>query len=167
MLDTNKLLNETKAHMQKRLSTLNMNWPKSPPTRANPAMLDGVYVDYYGTKHLWGQVSNDEYSRCKNNRDPAMGKINGGPIEKPFSSPTLDSSTERRYGSSHQRSCTHWRKKKRAGEKPKAEGNIVVVIRNIRRDANEHIKKESKSVLRMWWRIWKIAFRKWLTSLSP
>jgi len=58
MLDANKLINETKNHMAKAIEHLETELAKIRAGRANPAMLEGVKVDYYGSMVPLSQVSN-------------------------------------------------------------------------------------------------------------
>ena len=57
MLDTNKLISESKAHMQKAIDHLEAELTKIRAGRANPSMLDMIQVDYYGTNTPLSQVA--------------------------------------------------------------------------------------------------------------
>ena len=82
MLDTNKLLNETKAHMVKAIEHLELELTKIRAGRANPAMLDSVHVDYYGTNTPLSQVSNVSTPDAKTIVIQPWEKSMVGPIEK-------------------------------------------------------------------------------------
>ncbi len=148
MLDTNKLLNETKAHMQKAIEHLEHELTKIRAGRANPAMLDSVYVDYYGTNTPLSQVSNVSTPDAKTIVIQPWEKSMVGPIEKAILvanlgfTPQNDGMVVR----INVPALTEERRKELV-KKTKGEAeHCRVAIRNIRRDANEHIKKESKSV---------------------
>src|SRR5690349_15781065 len=57
MLDANKILNESRSHMQKAIEHLEVELGKIRAGRANPSMLDSIHVDYYGTNTPLQQVS--------------------------------------------------------------------------------------------------------------
>ena len=141
MLDTNKLLNETKAHLELELTKIRAG-------RANPAMLDSVHVDYYGTNTPLSQVSNVSTPDAKTIVIQPWEKSMVGPIEKAILvanlgfTPMNDGLVVR----INVPALTEERRKELV-KKTKAEAeHCRVAVRNIRRDANEHIKKESKSV---------------------
>jgi ribosome recycling factor len=58
MIDLNKVIGDAKAHMQKTVEHLEVELSKVRAGRANPSMLDGVHVDYYGSMMPLSQVSN-------------------------------------------------------------------------------------------------------------
>ena len=58
MIDVNKVINDTRAHMQKAIAHLEAELAKIRAGRANPSMLEGIHVDYYGTKTPLSQVAN-------------------------------------------------------------------------------------------------------------
>lgn len=58
MIDANVLINTSKDHMQKAIDHLEVELAKIRAGRANPAMLDGLHVDYYGTNTPLTQVAN-------------------------------------------------------------------------------------------------------------
>jgi len=58
MIDANILINTSKDHMQKAIDHLEVELSKIRAGRANPAMLDGLLVDYYGANTPLTQVAN-------------------------------------------------------------------------------------------------------------
>lgn len=148
MLDTNKILNDAKAHMQKAIDHLEMELSKIRAGRANPAMLDSVHVDYYGTHMPLSQVSNISTPDAKTIMVQPWEKNMVTPIEKAIMAANL--------GFNPQNDGTVVRinvpalteeRRKELVKKTKAEAeHCRVAIRNIRRDSNEHIKRDSKSV---------------------
>lgn len=148
MLDTNKLLNEAKANMQKAIDHLEFELGRIRAGRANPAMLDSVNVDYYGTFTPLNQVSSVT--------TPDARTLQIQPWEKSMLTPIEKAITMANLGFNPQNDGTVIRinipplteeRRKELVKKTKAESEHgKVSIRNIRRDANEHIKKEAKSI---------------------
>src|SRR5260221_11458046 len=58
MIEVKKIVDEANANMQKAISHLEAELAKIRAGRANPSMLEGIHVDYYGTKTPLNQVAN-------------------------------------------------------------------------------------------------------------
>jgi ribosome recycling factor len=148
MLDSNKILNEARSHMQKSIEHLETELGKIRAGRANPSMLDSVQVDYYGTSTPLSQVSSITIPDARTIAIQPWEKSMLTPIEKAIQAANL--------GFNPQNDGTLIRiniptlteeRRKDLVKKTRAEAEHgKVSIRNIRRDANEHIKKEAKSV---------------------
>ena len=148
MLDTNKLLNDTRAEMQKAIDHLEFELGRIRAGRANPAMLDSVQVDYYGTFTPLNQVANVS--------TPDARTLAIQPWEKGMLTPIEKAITIANLGYNLQNDGTVIRinipplteeRRKELVKKTKAEvEHGKVSIRTIRRDANEHLKKEAKSI---------------------
>ena len=148
MLDPNKIINDSKMHMQKAIEHLESELSKIRAGRANPAMLDSIQVDYYGTNTPLSQVSSVTIPDARTIAIQPWEKGMLSPIEKAIQAANL--------GFNPQNDGTLIRinipvlteeRRKELVKKTKAEvEHGKVTIRNIRRDANEHIKKDSKSV---------------------
>lgn len=148
MLDTNKLLSDTKSHMQKAIDHLEFELGRIRAGRANPAMLDSVQVDYYGTFTPLNQVASVT--------TPDARTLAIQPWEKSMLTPIEKAITMANLGYNPQNDGTVIRinipplteeRRKELVKKTKAEAEHgKVSIRTIRREANEHIKKEAKSV---------------------
>ena len=148
MLDPNKIINDSQMHMQKAIEHLESELSKIRAGRANPSMLDSVHVDYYGTSTPLSQVSSVTIPDARTIAIQPWEKSMLSPIEKAIQAANL--------GFNPQNDGTLIRinipvlteeRRKELVKKTKAEvEHGKVSIRNIRRDANEHIKKESKSV---------------------
>lgn len=148
MLDTNKLLNDTRAEMQKAIDHLEFELGRIRAGRANPAMLDSVQVDYYGTFTPLNQVANVS--------TPDARTLAIQPWEKGMLTPIEKAITIANLGYNPQNDGTVIRinipplteeRRKELVKKTKAEvEHGKVSIRTIRRDANEHLKKEAKSI---------------------
>ena len=148
MLDPNKIINDSKMHMQKAIEHLESELSKIRAGRANPAMLDSIQVDYYGTNTPLSQVSSVTIPDARTIAIQPWEKGMLSPIEKAIQAANL--------GFNPQNDGTLIRinipvlteeRRKELVKKTKAEvEHGKVTIRNIRRDANEHIKKDSKSL---------------------
>lgn len=134
--------------MQKAIEHLESELSKIRAGRANPAMLDSIHVDYYGTNTPLSQVSSVTIPDARTIAIQPWEKGMLSPIEKAIQAANL--------GFNPQNDGTLIRinipvlteeRRKELVKKTKAEvEHGKVTIRNIRRDANEHIKKDSKSV---------------------
>lgn len=148
MLDPNKILNDSRMHMQKAIDHLESELSKIRAGRANPSMLDSVHVDYYGTNTPLSQVSSVTIPDARTIAIQPWEKAMLTPIEKAIQAANL--------GFNPQNDGTLIRinipvlteeRRKELVKKTKAEvEHGKVSIRNIRRDANDHIKREAKSV---------------------
>ena len=148
MLDPNKILNDSRTLMQKAIDHLEVELGKIRAGRANPSMLDSVHVDYYGTNTPVNQVSSITVPDARTIAIQPWEKAMLVPIEKAIQAANL--------GFNPQNDGTLIRinipalteeRRKDLVKKTRAEAEHgKVSVRNIRRDANEHIKKDSKSV---------------------
>ncbi|MFN8165112.1 MAG: ribosome recycling factor [Bacteroidia bacterium] len=148
MLDSNKVLGDAKSHMQKAIDHLEAELAKIRAGRANPSMLEGIHVDYYGTPTPLNQVASVTTPDARTLAIQPWEKSMIGPIEKAILAANL--------GFTPQNDGTWVRinipalteeRRKDLVKKSRAEAEHAKVgIRNIRRDANEHLKKEGKSV---------------------
>jgi ribosome recycling factor len=148
MLDPNKLLNDTKSQMQKVIDHLESELAKIRAGRANPAMLENVHADYYGTNTPLNQIANISAPDARTLNIQPWEKSMLVPIEKAIMlanlgfTPANDGVMIR----INMPPLTEERRKDLV-KKTKAEGEHGKVgIRTVRRDANEQIKKEAKSV---------------------
>jgi ribosome recycling factor len=148
MLDLNKLINDSRAHMQKSIDHLEVELGKIRAGRANPSMLDGLHVDYYGTNMPLSQVSNISTPDARTLMIQPWEKNMLQPIEKAIQAANL--------GFNPQNDGTVIRinvptlteeRRKDLVKKSKAEAEHArVAIRSTRRDANEHAKRDSKGM---------------------
>ena len=136
---------ETK--MNKTLENLKDEYMTIRAGRANPHILDHIQVDYYGTPTPIQQVANINVPEARliqiSPWEPSMVKE----IEKAILTsdiginPTNDGKTIRLVFPE----LTEERRKELAKDVKKRGENAKVAIRNIRRDANDMVKKLSKS----------------------
>ncbi|MFM7217113.1 MAG: ribosome recycling factor [Bacteroidota bacterium] len=148
MLDPNKLLNDTKSHMQKSIEHLEAELSKIRAGRANPAMLENIHADYYGTNTPLNQIANISAPDARTLMIQPWEKSMLVPIEKAIMlanlgfTPANDGNVIR----INMPPLTEERRKEMV-KKTKGEGEHAKVgIRNTRRESNELIKKEAKSV---------------------
>jgi ribosome recycling factor len=148
MLDLNKLINDAKAHMQKSIEHLEIELGKIRAGRANPSMLDGVHVDYYGTNMVLSQVSNISTPDARTLMIQPWEKNMLHPIEKAIQAANLgfNPQNDGTVIRINVPSLTEERRKELV-KKSKAEAEHArVAIRNTRREANEHAKRDSKGM---------------------
>ena len=148
MLDANKILNDSKLHMQKAIEHLEVELSKIRAGRANPSMVDSVHVDYYGTSTPLNQVSSVTVPDARTIAIQPWEKSMLVPIEKAIQAANLgfNPQNDGNLIRINIPVLTEERRKELV-KKTRAEAeHSKVSIRNIRRDANEHIKKEAKSV---------------------
>lgn len=144
-----KIFSDTESQMEKALDHLESELSKIRAGKANPSMLDGIYVDYYGTNTPLSQVANVN--------TPDARTIIVQPWEKSMIQPIEKAIQVANLGFNPQNDGVLIRivvppltedRRKELVKKSKAEGeHCRITIRNIRRDAIEHIKKEVKKGL--------------------
>ncbi|RTL58611.1 MAG: ribosome recycling factor [Sphingobacteriales bacterium] len=149
MADIASILNETRDHMQKAIAHLESELTKIRAGRANPQMLDGLVVDYYGNPTPINQVGNITVLDART--------ISIQPWEKNMLQPIERSIIAANIGITPQNDGVQIRlflpplteeRRKELVKKVNAEGeHSKVAIRNIRRDAIEKIKKLQKDGL--------------------
>lgn len=144
-----KIIADTDAMMIKALDHLETELAKIRAGRANPAMLDSVHVDYYGSAMPINQVANVNTPDARSIVIQPWEKNMLQPIEKAIQAANL--------GFNPQNDGTIIRitvpplteeRRKELVKRTRAEGeHAKVTVRNLRRDALEHVKKEIKKGL--------------------
>lgn len=144
-----KIRNEAEAHMKKAIAHLEAELVKIRAGRANPQMLDGIMVDYYGAPTPLNQVANVQVADARTLSIQPWEKNMLGHIEKAILAANI--------GITPQNDGTMVRlflpplteeRRKELVKKANGEGeHSKVAVRNIRRDAIEHIKKVQKDGL--------------------
>lgn len=136
-------------HMKKAISHLETELVKIRAGKANPQMLDGLMVDYYGSPMPINQVANISVMDARTLSIQPWEKNMLQPIERAIIAanigitPQNDGALIRLFLPP----LTEERRKELV-KKCQAEGeHSKVAIRNIRRDAIEHIKKLQKNGL--------------------
>ncbi len=137
------ILDDAEDHMKKAIQHMESELVKIRAGRANPNMLDGIQVDYYGAPTQLGQVSNISVADARTITIQPWEKNMLQPIERAIINsnigltPQNDGSIIRLFLPP----LTEERRKELV-KRVNAEGeHTKVAIRNIRRDAIEQIKK--------------------------
>lgn len=143
------IFDEAEDHMQKAIQHLEAELVKIRAGRANPNMLDGIVVDYYGSPTPINQVGNISVSDART--------ITIQPWEKNMLQPIERSIINSNIGLTPQNDGNIIRlflpplteeRRKELVKRVNAEGeHSKVAVRNIRRDAIEHVKKLQKEGL--------------------
>ncbi len=135
--------------MEKAVSHLEAELQKIRAGRANPLMLENIYADYYGTPTPLGQIANVSAPDARTLQIQPWEKSMITPIEKAISlanlgyNPTNDGITIR----INIPPLTEDRRKDLVKQSKAEAEHARVTIRNIRRDANEAVKKLQKDGL--------------------
>lgn len=148
-VDLSMIFNETEEHMKKAVQHLEIELIKIRAGRANPNMLDGIVVDYYGSPTPISQVGNISATDARTITIQPWEKNMLHPIERAIINsniglaPQNDGNIIRLFLPP----LTEERRKELV-KKVNAEGeHTKIAVRNIRRDAIEQIKKLQKEGL--------------------
>jgi len=147
--DLNKILADTESAMKKAINHLEAELIKIRAGKASPNMLDGIMVDYYGNPTPVNQVANVSALDART--------ISVQPWEKNMLQHIERAITAANIGINPQNDGTTIRlflpplteeRRKELVKRCNVEGeNAKISVRNIRRDAIEHIKKLQKDGL--------------------
>jgi ribosome recycling factor len=137
---------EAGQRMQKTLDTLKKDLARIRTGRASPALLDGITVDYYGSPMPINQVANISIPDARLIVIQPWEKSMVSPIEKAIQASELGLNPQSDGNLlrlpipplSEERRQDLFKTCKKTGEETK------VAIRNVRRDANEKLKKAEK-----------------------
>lgn len=147
--DTSNIVSNAEDHMKKAITHLETELAKIRAGKANPQILDGIVVDYYGSPTPINQVGNISVMDVRTLTIQPWGKNMLQPIERAIIAaniginPQNDGNQIRLFLPP----LTEERRKELV-KKCQGEGeHSKVAIRNIRRDAIEHIKKLQKNGL--------------------
>lgn len=149
MTDVKPIIDHMQDHMQKAISHLEAELVKIRAGKASPAMLDGVLVDYYGAMTPLSQVANINTPEARTIVIQPWEKSLIKAIEKAIIDANLGL-TPANDGQLIRINVPPLSEERRKDlvKRAKAEGeHAKVSIRNLRRDANENIKKAQKSGL--------------------
>lgn len=140
------VLDESKEQMEKAISRLNAEVLKIRAGKANPMMLEGVRVDYYGSSTPLSQISNI------NTPDPRTLSIQ--PWEKSMLEPIQKAITNANLGLNPQNNgeliiinvppLTEERRKQLVKQAKNVGEDAKVSVRSVRKEANDEIKKLQK-----------------------
>ncbi|CAG0963735.1 MAG: ribosome recycling factor [Bacteroidetes bacterium] len=140
------VLDESKEQMEKAISRLNAEVLKIRAGKANPMMLEGVRVDYYGSSTPLSQISNI------NTPDPRTLSIQ--PWEKSMLEPIQKAITNANLGLNPQNNgeliminvppLTEERRKQLVKQAKNVGEDAKVSVRSARKEGNDEIKKLQK-----------------------
>jgi len=129
-------MDEAIVHLDKELTTVRAG-------KASPAMFNGVFVDYYGSKTLINQVANINTSDARSLTIEPWEKSMLQPIEKAIFAANLGV-TPQNNGELIRINIpplTEQRRKDLAKQVHAMGENAKVSVRNVRRDSNNELKK--------------------------
>jgi ribosome recycling factor len=147
--DIASIITDAEEHMKKAINHLESELTKIRAGKANPQMLDGISVDYYGSPMPINQVSNISVMDARTLSIQPWEKNMLQPIEKAILAaniginPQNDGALIRIFLPP----LTEERRKELVKRCHNEGEHSKVAIRNIRRDAIEHIKKLQKNGL--------------------
>jgi len=149
MSEIKTILDQMQDQMQKAISHLESELVKIRAGKATPSMLDGVMVDYYGSMTPLNQVANINTPEARTIQIQPWEKGLIRNIEKAIMDANLGL-TPANDGQMIRITVPPLSEERRKDlvKRAKAEGeHAKVSIRNLRRDANEGIKKAQKNGL--------------------
>lgn len=135
--------------MDKAIAHLEAELAKIRAGKASPAMLDGIYVDYYGSNTPLSQVANINTPDARTLAVQPWEKQMLGPIEKAIFGSNIGL-TPQNDGVMIRLNIPPVTEERRLNLVKQSKGeaeNAKVSIRNVRRDANEAIRKLVKDGL--------------------
>lgn len=143
MNDVNAILSDTEAHMKKAIDHLEFELARIRAGKANPDMLAGVNVDYYGTKTPVAQTATINTTDAKTLIVKPWDKSMLEPIEKAIMAANLGF-TPQNDGELIRivlPPLTEERRQELVKAVKKEAEQARISIRNIRRDAMQNVKK--------------------------
>lgn len=148
-MSSQAIRSETEQRMQKVVESLKKELSRIRTGRATPSLLDGIFVDYYGSQVAVNQVANISVPDARMVVVQPWEKNMLQPIEKAIQTSDLGLNPQNDGNLirlpipalSEERRKAIFKNCKKIGEESK------VAMRNVRRDANEKLKKEEKDKL--------------------
>jgi ribosome recycling factor len=147
--DVASIMTDAEDHMKKAIAHMETELVKIRAGKANPQMLDGLMVDYYGSPMPINQVSNISVMDARTLSIQPWEKNMLQPIERAIIAanigitPQNDGALIRLYLPP----LTEERRKELVKKCHHEGEHTKIAVRNIRRDALEHIKKLEKNGL--------------------
>lgn len=141
-----KVMKDAKARMDKSIEALRMELAKIRSGKATTALLDGIKVDYYGTMTPINQVGNltvlDVHTLSFTPWDKSMVMpVDKAILEANIGLNPISDGTNLKIPIPL---LTEERRKELVKLVKKFGEETKVAVRNIRRDANDHLKRENK-----------------------
>jgi ribosome recycling factor len=149
MMDIAEIRKNAEARMDQSIAAFKTNLTKIRTGRANPALLDSVHVDYYGSSLPISQVANVSLLDARTISIQPWERGMGAKIEKAIreSDLGLNPSSMGDLIRVPMPAMTEERRRELT-KVVRGEGeNAKIVVRNLRRDANEAVKKLVKDKL--------------------
>jgi ribosome recycling factor len=148
-LTVDQIKKDAEARMTKSLETLKGDLAKVRTGRAHPGLLENIRIDYYGSKTPLNQVANVAATDARTLTVTPFDKTTGQAVEKAIRESDLGLNPVAAGGVVRVPlpALTEERRKE-LGKHVRGEGeNAKVAIRNVRRDANQHLKELLKKKL--------------------
>jgi ribosome recycling factor len=139
-------MNHLSERMEKSVESAKREWSRIRTGAANPSILDGVYVDYYGTPTPIGHISSITIPEPRTLSVSPWEKNMMGAVEKAILASNLGL-TPNNDGSSIRLVfpiVTQERRKELVKTVKKIAEDTKVAIRNTRRDENDRLKRQAK-----------------------
>jgi ribosome recycling factor len=150
MIDSvKKILDSTHDQMEKAISHLESELSKIRAGKANPAMLENIFVDYYGTRTPLSQVANVNTQDARTLVIQPWDKSMVEAISKAIMAANLglNPQSDGAIVRINVPALTEERRKELVKQTKAEAENCKVSLRTIRRDANEAVKTLGKSGL--------------------
>jgi ribosome recycling factor len=142
-MDLNNIIDDARSHMDKAINHLEEELSKVRAGKANPSMLEGILVSYYGSMMPINQVANVNTPDARTLVIQPWEKAMLDPIEKGIQAANIGINPQN-DGAAIKLFMPPLTEERRKEFVKKAHGlaeAAKVSIRNIRRDSMEHVKK--------------------------
>lgn len=141
------IINDTKSKMQKSVDNLSRELANISAGRANSNLLNGVTVDYYGAPTPVQQLASISVPEARLLVIAPYDKSSIGNIEKAINAANLgvNPSSDGEVIRISVPALTEERRKDLVKEVKKIGEDAKVAVRNVRRDANDELKKQQKN----------------------
>lgn len=141
------IINDTKSKMQKSVDNLSRELANISAGRANSNLLNGVTVDYYGAPTPVQQLASISVPEARLLVIASYDKSSVGNIEKAINAANLgvNPSSDGEVIRISIPALTEERRKDLVKDVKKIGEDAKVAVRNVRRDANDELKKQQKN----------------------
>ncbi|MGW7977923.1 ribosome recycling factor [Staphylococcus xylosus] len=141
------IINDTKSKMQKSVDNLSRELANISAGRANSNLLNGVTVDYYGAPTPVQQLASISVPEARLLVIAPYDKSSVGNIEKAINAANLgvNPSSDDEVIRISIPALTEERRKDLVKDVKKIGEDAKVAVRNVRRDANDELKKQQKN----------------------
>ncbi|RQM85767.1 ribosome recycling factor [Staphylococcus xylosus] len=141
------IINDTKSKMQKSVDNLSRELANISAGRANSNLLNGVTVDYYGAPTPIQQLASISVPEARLLVISPYDKSSVGDVEKAINAANLgvNPSSDGEVIRISIPALTEERRKDLVKEVKKIGEDAKVAVRNVRRDANDELKKQQKN----------------------